>query len=59
MDTIITAKQNLINGLLSLKNQFPDCIWLKECLEMNRLDQKAQIDLAPQIVTQEILISKN
>ncbi len=36
MNDIKDLKDNLLKGLLQLKSDYPDCTWLKECLEMNR-----------------------
>jgi hypothetical protein len=27
---------NLVSSFRFLKNQYPDCIWLKECLKINQ-----------------------
>ncbi len=36
MNDIQDLKDNLLKGLLQLKSDYPDCTWLKECIEMNR-----------------------
>ncbi len=36
MNNIAEIKQDLIHRLEILKNQYPDCSWLKECINMNK-----------------------
>jgi len=56
----LELKQNLISGLMSLKNKYPDCIWLEECLVMNQINnQTVQIGSLSQITTHDILVSNN
>jgi hypothetical protein len=33
---IIEIKQGLISQFEILKNQYPDCFWLQECISMNQ-----------------------
>lgn len=49
--------QDLMNRLNSLKNRYPDCIWLKECLKMNHKDQEQTV--LPELSSSEIKISLN
>jgi hypothetical protein len=60
MNNIEILKQNLISGLLSIKNQYPDCLWLEECLEINyKENPNNQIKLAPNITNYGITIALN
>lgn len=36
MDDFLELKHNLINRFEVLKNRYPDCLWLQECMDMNK-----------------------
>ncbi len=60
MNNVIEIEKNLIQGLLNIKRRYPDCTWLKECLEMNRNNSpKTQFNLTAALTNNDLLISQN
>jgi hypothetical protein len=60
MNTIIELKLNLICGLLTLTNRYPDCLWLAQCFEMNQnTNPGTQFELSPEEATFKTVVFLN
>jgi len=60
MEDIFDIKQNLFSRLMILKNQYPDCLWLNECVNMNKQSGMVmETRLTPEVNIKDIFISPN